>query len=379
VLDYLFVNGGIAAVDNGIMILENGEWISYEDGLPVREMQLLDEDNILVIMGNGSYSDGIYTFNLDTHEFEILEYIFNPNFLIYNQSTDTYYAGHEYGLMKSQDGANWDIVPFFENKVCLAMIFNENHYTVSTSDYLYYSVNSGSTWSQVFGPYISEFAYVEDNTLYGIFPGFSNSSGLWSSEDYGQDWSVEFYNNLMIDVSIGIMDKIFVGWEEPFAGNQGIGIWNPEIPELNLINEGLGCTEINSIEIFPIINTPSIIVATDNSGYYVTNYFSAEEPLLSSPHNNLFSISPNPFSKSTKFEYQINNDNFTYSESIQISIYNIKGKLVNKLSLQIDGDKVTTCWDGTDIRNQETASGIYFSTLEIDNKIISTNKLVKLK
>jgi len=68
------------------------------------------DQKILAAMGCGSNSDGLWEFDLDTHEFELIGYYFNPRFIKHLDSG--YYMGYglnelESGMIYSADGEEW--------------------------------------------------------------------------------------------------------------------------------------------------------------------------------------------------------------------------------------------------------------------------------
>ncbi|MCD4695612.1 MAG: hypothetical protein K8S16_05155, partial [Bacteroidales bacterium] len=54
----------ILCTSDGILINERANWIEYPyGGLPAWSAVGLDPNNILVLLGDGSWSDGVYKFN----------------------------------------------------------------------------------------------------------------------------------------------------------------------------------------------------------------------------------------------------------------------------------------------------------------------------
>jgi len=190
------------------------EWSFYTYGLPVTGAAYLDPENILVAMGEGTYSDGVYAFNLQTHEFEVIEWMINPNFLLHNYTTGNYYIGCQFGgLWKSEDGLDWDSIPYFIGKSCTAMDTYSNHFVVSEVSNIYnihISDDSGNSWQEATtgSPMITDLKFSFDGDLYGIFPDYSNSSGLWSSDDWGNTWEIEFWK---YTVKVPIKTKFEIG------------------------------------------------------------------------------------------------------------------------------------------------------------------------
>ncbi len=260
----------VLCTSNGILINEGGDWNGYSNNLPVWIVTDLDATTLLMIMGNGSCSDGIYTFNLNNHQFTFVDTLLNPHFLEHNEIDSTYYVGYEYGLCKSMDGVTWSEISYFNNKDCMAMIFYQNHFIVSADGYIYYSNNSGLTWSQsLTGSLpITDLAFDTTNSIvYGIFPGDSYSSGLWSSEDFGEIWVVEFCAMNMSSVYISNNNFIFVGWEESFGNMEGVALWIPGIEELIFVNNELPNLNINKLTNSTIVGNINVVCCTECGAY----------------------------------------------------------------------------------------------------------------
>ncbi|OPZ98605.1 MAG: hypothetical protein BWY70_01183 [Bacteroidetes bacterium ADurb.Bin408] len=73
-------------------------------------------DTVLLAMGNGSYSDGIYKFNTSTQTYTVSEWLPFCTFVRYCPGNSTYYAGSRYnGLLSSPDGHTWTMEYFIDN------------------------------------------------------------------------------------------------------------------------------------------------------------------------------------------------------------------------------------------------------------------------
>jgi hypothetical protein len=376
----------ILCSSNGILINEGGNWVEYPySGLPAWSTVGLDPNNILVLLGDGSWSDGIYKFNLSTHQFDVAEWIPFPNFILSCTINNTYYAGGLYGIWESTDGMNWSEIVYFNLKDCVAMAYFENHFVVSADSEIYYSPDSGVTWNiaQPGSPIICDLVFDEVGTLYGIFPGYSNSSGLWSSNDFGESWNVEFCSNLMSSVGLDAEDNIFVGWEHP--GTEGFALWDPVSHELEFFNDGLPNLNINKITYNPYIESLNVICCTDSGAYMLTDYVGVgfEEDELEITNYKLQNY-PNPFNPETTIFFSIAQT----SSFVTIEIYNIKCQKIKTLNTFPNGSLGTNSameslhhgiWDGTDQNNKPVSSSIYFYQLKVDGKQINTKKCLLLK
>jgi len=265
------------------------------NGLPVTGAAYLDANHIIVVMGNGSYSDGIYRFDMQTHDFEVLEWVVTPTFVVFHEPTGTYWVGSQFGGMyKSSNGTVWEEVSFFSGKPCSCMDDYGEHMVVSgvSNIYdIYCSGDNGETWnSPVWVPMISDLRFNSSGKLCGIFPDYSDSSGLWFSDDFGMTWDVHFWSDNMSAVGFDAFDNMFTGWES----GVGIALYDPLAPPpgLTFLNNGLASININSIQLNPVMSALAIFVCTDQGAYYSYDYPAAvADPSGSGSH---ITIYPNP-------------------------------------------------------------------------------------
>jgi agmatine deiminase len=87
---------------------------------------------------------------------------------------------------------------------------------------------------------------------------------------------------------------------------------------------------------------------------------------------------PNPFNPETTIKYNLKNNS-----DVTLTIYNVKGQLVRTLvkSSQIAGMH-STVWNGKDTKGRNVSSGIYFSTLDVnddESDYTSVKKIILLK
>jgi len=283
------------ACEDGLLIYDGSTWNQASYGLPVWNILPWIDQQFLLIQGNGSYSDGVYKFNEYTQQYEIIEWIYYPNFLVFNEEQQEYYIGANQGLYQSGDGQSWQEVTYFSGRNCLDMVFWENHYAVSVSDNIpgvYYSADYGLNWNApVSGcPYIQDMEFTSTGILYGIFPNNSNASGLWNSTDFGANWNWEAGSLYCKTVNVDVMQIIFVGWEI----NNGVAKW--EGNHFTYMNDGLPCLDINKLCVNPAMSSIHLIALTDNGAYILTNFMS-NDPVLSHPEIQLSNY-PNPFNPS---------------------------------------------------------------------------------
>jgi hypothetical protein len=363
---------GVICTDDGMYLYEEDlqEWVFYTYGLPVKGAAVLNNEKILVVMGNGSYSDGVYTFDRTTHEFTVVEWIINPNFLLHYYTEGTYYVGYQFGgMFESSDGYIWTEVPYFSGISCAAMDFYDNHLVVlevSNLHGIYWSDDSGATWNESTGsiPMITELNFGLEGDLMGIFPSYSNSSGLYSSADYGQTWDLEFWSDNMSAVCFDAMGNVLVGWESPTSGNQGVAIYTPNTnpPELYYLNEGLPNININKIVFNPYMSAIAIFVCTDAGIYMSYDYWVGTEE--NKINQDQITVYPNPVSAEKKIRIEYAGGN----ELQYLDIYTNEGKYIY-------GKELKTPTKETTVDLQNLQSGIYFLRIQTDNSEF-TEKLV---
>lgn len=361
--NFSLFGGGIAfeviCEENGILVNEGVEWIEYSyNGLPVWDVEtvMAATADIIVVMGNGSYSDGIYGFNFSNYEFIVLEWMMNPRFITYCPADSSYYAGGEGGLLTSHDGLNWESIPFFNTMNCLDMEVYQEHYVVSTSGNTYYSSDAGTTWIESNTMQnISDLEVSAYGTFYGIFPDSSWSSGLYSSSDYGMSWEVEFWSANLSSAGFDESENLFVGWEIPQPFEQGIARWWTDISELEYMNEGLPSLSINQISWHPLIDCINIIACTDSGLYLLTDYLTEIEPDHIPDVEIAASNYPNPFNPETTISFTL-----PYSTEISLDIYNAKGEKVRDIFKGfLPAGNNSLPWNGRNNADIQLPSGIY--------------------
>jgi flagellar hook assembly protein FlgD len=76
---------------------------------------------------------------------------------------------------------------------------------------------------------------------------------------------------------------------------------------------------------------------------------------------------PNPFNPITRMDFYLSHD-----DSVQLSIYNIKGQKVKDIYKgQLNAGKHTMAWNGTDSNHNFVSSGIYFYQLKTTHGTIN--------
>jgi hypothetical protein len=319
--DVICTNNGIC-VNNGV----GYSWNTYTSSLPVWEAIPYDTSNVLLVMGNGSNSDGIYKFNLSTNTYNVIEWCINPTFVKYCTINNTYYAGTRYnGMLSSADGITWNTIPYFQGKGCAAMDFYGQHIVVTQENNIfatYCSDDGGITWNQSSSniPF-HDIAFDMNGILYGVFTGISNSSGLYLSHDFGHTWNMESFIDNINTVGFDVLGKIFTGFHGASAPQEGVAIYDTTANNFTFLNIGLPNKNIHQFKVSPLFSSIVIFACTDTGVYYCNDYFSSVQ-------NNYFvennlQIYPNP--ANDKIE-------ITGLDNGTIEIIDIQGQLVKTLN-----------------------------------------------
>lgn len=106
--------------------------------------------------------------------------------------------------------------------------------------------------------------------------------------------------------------------------------------------------------------------------FYVMNSVSVEEP-----QNNSVTEStnyPNPFSQFTTIAFMLKEH---CDREINIGIYNIRGQLINTITVNPESRIVTLDWDGRDTAGASAPSGVYFYRIVVNGQTY-TQKMMKV-
>ncbi|MFH1314053.1 MAG: FlgD immunoglobulin-like domain containing protein [Candidatus Eisenbacteria bacterium] len=94
-----------------------------------------------------------------------------------------------------------------------------------------------------------------------------------------------------------------------------------------------------------------------------------------------FSCRPNPFTREITLTYRIRAFSAgtpTDSDDADLKIYDCRGCLVRSIPASLSTGEHSAIWDGTDSRNGQVASGIYFCRLPVNGRV-TTHKIMKLE
>ena len=262
--------------ENGFFLTEQlnaPSWEFYE--FPANGAAAYNEDTILVIRNTGSYSDGIYFMDVNTHEYSVAEHCYKPNCILKAEWGDHYFVGFEGGMYESMDGHTWTEVSAFTGVKCLDIACGQPDVVAVACNYLYDNVfisyDDGVTWTQIINEYrFFELAfkgyYGMLNNLVGICEG--NLGGLY--ELNGDVWEVLYYDPDINALGLDNSQTPYIGWHQGTQPHVGIGRFkmNPPNAGLSFFNEGL--PDLNIIDIGkspPIFGSNWVFCCTESGAY----------------------------------------------------------------------------------------------------------------
>lgn len=259
------------------------------------------------------------------------------------------------------DAGDYDITLLAENTLGSDQITKENYINVLSTDNLIWPGDTNS----------NGVVDAEDILPIGVYwrevgNARTSSSYEWQAYDYPGEWGIDVASLADCDGSgeVDIADVLAIGlnWGSTHSSASSLPPFSSEELEANRSN------------------FEEIYYALGNSGneLIMKNYIAREfgMPIIQPIELNLLQQNyPNPFNPETNISYSI-----IESGLVDLSIYNIKGQLVNKLvrSFENAGDH-NVAWNGKDAAGKNVSSGLYFYKLMVDQIVIDTKKMMLLK
>lgn len=353
--------------DEGLLYsTETGTWeLATYTQLPIIDAAPLNDTSILVLVGNGSWSDGVYQFDINQKELTILEWFGFPNFIHFLGAG--YFVGAMEGLSTSLDGFNWDEFYYIDNVID---IITEGQqwlvFVCENGAYIHSTPDAGATW--YWGEQFSELpltdAAYNQGTVYLSISGNAISSGLYSSDDFGDSFS-KMASVPGIEKVFCAYDLIFASWHESFDDYEGVAIWDSASLSFEFINDGLPNLQINNISNNPFVDCENIIACTDQGAYMRCGPFSSTPKALKKDPIEI-DLYPNPFSKSI---------NLTTSNNID---YPLAFELFDVTGKKMFSGIMKESKDSQDITKilETLEGGIYLIKFNSDNILIA-KKIIK--
>lgn len=350
--------------DEGLVYSQGDTWDVVNCNLPVLDAASLNENSILVLMGNGSYSDGVYQFSTTTETLTVVDWFINPNFIHFSGSK--YFIGTQDGLSESDDGLVWDdyydignVVDMVTDGLLWLIYVGEN------GTYIHKTTDGGSTWvwGQQFSPQEVTDANIFNNDIYMSIGGNEASSGLYKSSDMGESYYK--MSNIANINTIFYFDELFAGWNNPSGNHQGIAMWNSSIEEFEFFNQGLPNKNIHHISHNPYVNCQNVIVCTGQGAYMKCAPFIKQEEITKND-DEIFTLSPNPYSRKVSFSM-----NKRIYSPVSVKVYEITGKERHALILSEKNDIQKVNRHLINLQK-----GMYLLKVEV-NGIAQTRKIIK--
>lgn len=361
----------VICVDTGMYISGitiSFEFYSYTSMAVVEAVSPgFNEDSLILVMSNGSWSDGIYSFNYETKEFVPLHFCYNPNFIVYSYENSWFYVGYEYGLYYSEDAINWTGVTFFDNKTCLDMEISGDYLIVATTEEYnntFLSDDNGATWTELEGENITELAndILGISTIYGISEGESYNCGFYQLDFSNQEWDNIFYSYRLNAVGMNNVGALYVGWYSGIPPNEGIAACSPE---LTFLNDGLPNLNINAITA-PMIFGVTVIYCCTDSGVF-TRILSVGVP--ENPIIDYINIYPNPVSNQATININLSE---LANEEISISILNNQGQKVDEIKMEgNNSNEIIINWNKGNL-----PAGVYYLLIETEKEQLSKKFII---
>jgi hypothetical protein len=285
-----------------------------------------DQNNrIFCAFGCGSYSDGLYEFDVATQEFELIDWRFYPHFV--KKISSGYYFGDNNGLLHSSNGDEWSEIEFFNSKNVTDVEENCDGTLFVAADYDIYLENNGSFNSFNVGLIINDIYvrnYPNNDEVYlacgdGGYTNYVLRVEYENGEITGLTTiNIFYYPNRIYELSVYLV----VGCKD----GGGLYLVEPqENGQVQQIGAGLGINDVYCFEFYPIY-TPNFLVGTDIGVFLATNLTSASNNELTEINATLLNNFPNPFNPTTTISFSIPNEC-----KVDLSIYNIKGQKVKSL------------------------------------------------
>jgi len=352
----LLIDSGLVDVNNNFTF----QTLPVKDAIPFNS-------SILAVLGDGSYSDGIYEINADGIP-TLKQYTFKPHFITEVPTCSKYYCGSDEGLYESFNGLTWQKIPFFNSRKCLKLAYYGDHIVVATGGRNCISYNEGQSWqeAQSITP-LTDLCVTDNGIFFGSFGPYSNSDGIYKSIDFGNIWTLVTWEDVATSLQI-IGNSIFVGHAETY---QHRGVTRLDLTTLSITsyNTGLPNLNINKIKKYSGLPYPAIICCTEGGAYYLDDP-TAISPDQSDKSTVLLSAYPNPFNGTTKISYSV-----AQAGDYTMQIFNSQGHIVNNINLgHLKPGKFST-----NFQPFALSSGVYTCRLLQNNQKINQSKLIYLK
>ena len=278
-------------------------------------------------------------------------------------------------LVKTTDGGATFNSQAFANIAISDIYFKDANTGLIVADKIYKTTNGGTNWyetnynSNGVGYIFNKFGIADDQYCWLI----SYSRVVYKSKDFGENWdSITTVPAGTMSVNTTFFIDENTGWAgidfgRIFKTSDGGYNWfecsTPQpsgfISDIFFLNETTGwAVEGNNGNIFKTTNGGCNTINIVQNNNYVPD------------RNELLQNYPNPFNPETKINY-----NLIKQGKVQIKVFDIRGKYVETIiSSDLSQGNYTAIFNGLNL-----PSGVYFYSLTLDNKLISTKKMLLIK
>jgi hypothetical protein len=376
---------------------DTGQFNIYSPALNIGAVSVAPDNannRIFCAFGCGSYSDGLWEFDVDSLQFELIEYAYNPNFV--KKLSSGYYFGWGNGLLSSTDGNTWTDVDYFNGKVVRDIEeTSDGTLFVAANNEIYIGSDTSFSCYDTLLPVIDIYVrpYPTEEVFIALGEDACESNGIYRVEyEDGEITGTTLINYFFYPNKIYEYEDWLVVGNLTFVGAELFLLEPVEMGEVYQIGAGLDIEDVFCFETYPIY-CPNIMVGTDNGIYLGTGLepYGIDDWHTPSSDVVLYQNSPNPFSTSTTISFNLHHGDTKnallnskhLTGQAEIKIYNIKGQLVKQFRIKSASWRIKitneVVWDGTDQNGKELASGIYFYRLVADNYKSEIKKMILIK
>lgn len=335
------VFAGRQGVNDGIYLDDNGVWTFHPmwmPNFPIKAVFPLNDNTVMGAFSLGSYSDGIYNYNIDAGNWSLVEWFYKPNFIVRHDPTQVFYVGEEQGLFRSSNGINWYRLAALPEQRCDSFAWWGTHMVADNGNAVYFSGDSGQSWQQSTMPNLDGFRFASNGTLFATMDDGSDSDGLWRSDDHGASWNLEFYTTGLACIGPILGGTLPLGWRIPNEEGHYMALYNLQTGLEQMAHISLE-SPVRQLDSFPLVNTPAFYVINANGCFFITGFpVESSDPVITPQvPNSSLKVSPNP----ARARIAISADKAFIHP--QASLYDIRGRKLGDLEVSINSDGTLNC------------------------------------
>ena len=246
---------------------------------------------------------------------------------------------------------------------------------------LYKSTDNGDSWegplAALLNHFIQAIAVDSEGRIFIGTAGHGTMGGgrVFRSEDNGETWQKvagdgAYTWNILIDKD----DDIFLGMSDDW-GFLGVCTSSDHGETWEFVNEGLGGPDLSGgaggIRDMAISEDGFIYLATDGGVYRsVKTTTSIDNEQLVIKNYSLEQNYPNPFNSVTNISFRI-----PATSEVNLTVFNNKGEFIR----DICNERLIKGTHKYSFEADDLKSGVYFYKLKVDNKTVSTKKMLYIR